>query len=79
MAVRNQHSAKAAMIAALDTRQRKQPDPGVTELRVRWAERAAEIGFDPAGLRDAIGRTEPTPVTVEERRTVEDRLLGATG
>ena len=79
MAIRNQHSAKAAMIAALDTRQRKQPDPGVIELRVRWSERAAEIGFDPADLRDAIGRTEPTPITAGEQRTVEDRMLGAHG
>jgi conjugative relaxase-like TrwC/TraI family protein len=79
MAVRNQHSAKAAMVAALDTRQRKQPDPGSTAVRTRWSERAAEIGFDPADLRNAIGRTEPTPVTSEERRTVEDRMLGAHG
>lgn len=79
MAVRNQHSAKAAMIAALDTRQRKQLDPGSIELRVRWSERAAEIGFDPADLRDAIGRTEPTTVTAGEQRAVEDRLLGVHG
>ena len=79
MAVRNQHSAKAAMIAALDTRQRKQPDPGPIELRVRWCERAAEIGFDPTDLRNAIGRTEPTPITAGEQRAVEDRLLGAHG
>ena len=59
MTIRNQHSPKAAMIAALDTRRAKEIDPGVAELRDRWARRADEIGFDPARLRDAIGRAEP--------------------
>ena len=39
MAIRNQHSPKAAMIAALDTRREKEADPGVTELRA-WLDRA---------------------------------------
>ena len=79
MVIRNQHSPKAAMIAALDTRRSKQPDPDVIELRTRWAARAAELGYDPTSLRDAIGRTEPHPLGDEERRQVEDRLLSATG
>jgi conjugative relaxase-like TrwC/TraI family protein len=79
MAIRNQHSPKAAMIAALDTRRTKQVDPGVTEMRAHWAERATEIGFDPARLRDAIGRTEPASITDGERRSTEDRLLGPHG
>ena len=57
MAIRNQHSPKAAMIAALDTRRAKDSEPGPVELRARWAERAAEIGLRPDRLRDAIGRT----------------------
>ena len=79
MAIRNQHSPKAAMIAALDTRRTKQVDPGVTELRAHWAERAKELGFDPAQLRDAIGRAESTPITKESQRLTEDRLLGPAG
>jgi conjugative relaxase-like TrwC/TraI family protein len=79
MSIRNQHSPKAAMIAALDTRRAKEIDPGVAELRDRWARRAREIGFDPARLRDAIGRAEPVLVTESQRRTAEDRMLGADG
>jgi conjugative relaxase-like TrwC/TraI family protein len=79
MAIRNQYSAKAAMIAALDTRRSKQIEPAVGELHARWTGRAEEIGFDPVRLRDAIGRTETTPFSDVERRTVEDRLLGADG
>lgn len=79
MAIRNQHSAKAAMIAALDTRRKKEIDPGVVQLRAHWSERAKEIGFDPARLRDAIGRTEPAPITANHQRSVEDGLLGADG
>ncbi len=77
--VRNQHSPKAAMIAALDTRRKKEADPGVTQLRAWWTERAEEMGFDPARLRDAIGRAEPVPMNDSERQTIEDRLLGAAG
>lgn len=79
MSIRNQHSAKAAMIAALDTRRRKQADPGLAQLRTHWAERSHEIGFDPVRLRDAIGRTEAKPVSQQERRATEDRLLGPDG
>ena len=79
MAIRNQHSPKAAMIAALDTRRTKQPVPDVTELRTGWAARAVELGYDPARLREAIGRAEPYPIDDDERRVVEDRLLGVEG
>ena len=79
MAIRNQHSPKAAMIAALDTRRKREPGPGVTQMRAWWMERAEEMGFDPARLRDAIGRAEPAPIADLERITVEDRLLGAEG
>jgi hypothetical protein len=79
MAIRNQHSPRAAMIAALDTRRTKQVDPGVAQLRAHWAERAKELGFDPAQLRDAIGRAEPTLLADEEKRAIENRLLGPAG
>jgi conjugative relaxase-like TrwC/TraI family protein len=79
MAIRNQHSARAAMYAALDTRQAKQPDPDVVDLRTRWARHAREMGYDPAQLRDALGRAEPAELTDAERVAVEDRLLGPDG
>ncbi len=79
MAIRNQHSPKAAMIAALDTRRAKEIDPGTAELRDRWAQRADEIGFDPVRLRDAIGRAEPAPIANVQQRALENRMLGADG
>lgn len=79
MAIRNQHSPKAAMYAALDTRQTKPADLGVVELRTRWADQARTMGYDPAHLREVIGRTEPAALTEAERVVVEDRLLGADG
>lgn len=79
MAIRNQYSAKAAMYAALDTRQAKPPDQGAVELRTRWASQAKDMGFDPVRLRDALGRTEPAEITDAARVGVEDRLLGPEG
>ena len=79
LAIRNQHSPRAAMIAALDTRRAKQVEPRTIELRASWHQRAAEIGFDPARLRDVIGRTEPAAIGDRERILVEDRMLGAEG
>ncbi len=79
MAIRNQHSARAAMYAALDTRQTKQPEPDVVELRTRWARQARGMGYDPARLRDALGRSEPADLTDSARLVVEDRLLGPDG
>jgi conjugative relaxase-like TrwC/TraI family protein len=79
MAIRNQHSPKAAMVAALDTRRAKQPDPGTVELRQRWADRARELGYHTAQLRDLIGRVQPTPITHAQRNVIEDHLLGADG
>lgn len=79
MEARGQHSAKAAMIAALDTRKTKQADPGAVELRTRWVEQAAEMGYDPARLREAIGRTTVSPISDTDQATIETRLLGADG
>lgn len=67
------------MIAALDTRRRKEIDPGVTQLRARWLERANDIEFDPARLDDVVGRVGPAPMSDSDRRATEDRMLGADG
>ena len=77
MAIRGQHSPKAAMIAALDTRRRKEIDPGRTQLRARWRERADDIGFDPARLDDASDVSDRTDRRTPSGRAIEDRLLGA--
>ncbi|MGD9795946.1 MAG: MobF family relaxase [Acidimicrobiia bacterium] len=79
MEARGQHSAKAAMIAALDTRKTKQADPGTVELRTRWADQAREMGYDPSRLREAIGRTSVSPISDTGQATIEIRLLGAEG
>lgn len=79
MEARNQHSAKAAMIAALDTRKTKQADPGTVELRTRWADQARQLGYDPARVREAIGRTAVSPISDTDRAAVEAHLLGADG
>ena len=79
MAIRGQHSAKAAMIAALDTRRTKQVDAGIGQLRRRWIERADQIGFDPARLDDLVGCVGPIPLADWERKMVEDQMLGAAG
>ena len=65
MAIRNQHSPKAAMIAALDTRRTKQPDPGAVELRARWAERAERDRLRPAS---AARRDRPRRADSDHRR-----------
>jgi conjugative relaxase-like TrwC/TraI family protein len=79
LAIRRQHSPKAAMIAALDTRRAKDVNPGSAELREQWVRRADEIGFDPARLRGALGHAAPAPLTDARQRSVEDRMLGADG
>ena len=79
MEARGQHSAKAAMIAALDTRKTKRADPGAVELRTRWAEQVRQMGYDPSRLREAIGRTAVSPISDADQAAIEERLLGAEG
>jgi conjugative relaxase-like TrwC/TraI family protein len=79
MESRGQYSAKAAMIAALDTRKTK--DHGANPIRLRdlWLSKAAEIGFDPESLRVLPHRTWPRPVDRETQTVLEDTLLGPEG
>ena len=79
MAIRGQHSPKAAMVAALDTRRSKEHDPGAIELRARWTERADELGFDPPGSTTYSAASGRSPISDADRREIEDRLLGADG
>jgi conjugative relaxase-like TrwC/TraI family protein len=46
MEERGEHSAKAAQVATLDSRQAKDYDVSPESLRERWSERARRLGFD---------------------------------
>jgi conjugative relaxase-like TrwC/TraI family protein len=76
---RGQYSARAAMIAALDTRRPKDHDPDTVRLRDLWMRRAAEIGFDPESLRSLLYRTEQRPLDRKRQTAIEDDLLGPDG
>ena len=57
-------SARAAELAALETRQAKR-EPGDARTMVElWTAKAAEIGWDPTALRDLLGRV---PIEVPEQ------------
>lgn len=61
MAERGERSARAAQVAALDTRQGKSYDVPVDRLRAHWRARAGEHGFGPAQLDELLGRDETFP------------------
>ncbi|HMQ28004.1 MAG TPA: hypothetical protein PKA98_18590, partial [Acidimicrobiales bacterium] len=44
-----------------------------------WEAKAAEVGFDPAGLGDVIGRRPRLPYDPFTLRRVFDELAGPTG
>lgn len=79
MDIRGQHSPRAAMVAALDTRRAKDHNLAPSDLRGLWIDRARAIGFDPDQLASVIGVTEPVALSDSDRRAIEDRLLGADG
>src|SRR4051794_14674133 len=58
MAERGERSARAADVAALETRRRKVHPVPVDRLRADWQARAAEHGFGRAQLGALLGRTE---------------------
>ena len=62
---RGEHSARAAQIATLETRRRKDYDVPVDRLREEWRARAAEQGLDSEQLAQLLHRAQPMP---------EDRL-----
>jgi Ti-type conjugative transfer relaxase TraA len=56
MAARGERSARAAQIATLDTRRRKDHDVPAHRLREDWKARAAEHGLDRVRLRRVLGQ-----------------------
>jgi conjugative relaxase-like TrwC/TraI family protein len=79
MDIRGQHSARAAMIAALDTRRAKPHDLDIVRLSTAWREQARSIGFDPEQLPLVTARDSVSPLTAGARAAIEDRLLGPDG
>ena len=73
MLERGEHTARAAHVAALDTRRRKQRDVPVDRLREEWQARAAEHGLGPAELQATLDRLERFP---QERIESARRSLG---
>jgi conjugative relaxase-like TrwC/TraI family protein len=58
-------SARAAELAALETRQAKNTTLDVGSMRQVWEAKAAEIGFDPASLAELVDRVPRSfPVSV---------------
>ena len=65
MAARGEHSARAAQVATLETRRRKDHDVPTERLRAEWRARAAEHGLDRTRLRTRLvqhGATETIAV-----------------
>jgi len=79
MEMRGQHSPRAAMIAALDTRRTKTHDVDPVSLREVWEATAADLGFGPADLSTVLGRAVAAPVGEATKRSIEDHLLSPGG
>jgi conjugative relaxase-like TrwC/TraI family protein len=76
---RGEHSARAAQVATLETRRRKEYGVPAERLRDEWRARAAEHGLDARRVRRLLGLVRRRP---PERRRVEEmatRMLGANG
>ena len=67
MAERGEHSAKAAQVATLDSRQAKDYDVRPESLRERWSEQARRLGFERDQLTAVLHRAEPRTLSASER------------
>lgn len=74
MAARGLNSARAAQVATLETRRRKELGVPVDRLRADWRARAEEHGFGADQLRDLMTRTERFPE--EQLSFVRDAVDG---
>jgi conjugative relaxase-like TrwC/TraI family protein len=83
-------SARAAELAALETRQAKDTTLDSKSMRELWEAKAAQIGFDPASLADVLDRVprsvpgsvpDVVPVSVPNpgQDHVAEQLLGPNG
>lgn len=79
MEARAEHSAKAAQIAALDTRKAKTYDVDANALRADWAQRADELGFGPVEIAELLQRGVTREPQLWSVGSLFDDLASATG
>ncbi len=79
LAERGDRGARAAQIAALDTRQAKDYGVEPESLRQTWETRSQQLGYDPEQLRELLGRDEPRPFDPAGVAGVEEHLGGSEG
>lgn len=79
LAQRGEHTAKAAQVAALDSRQAKDYTVKPQALQEGWWERARRLDLHPEELEAAVGRTEPAPLEREQVDATQEQLAGPTG
>jgi conjugative relaxase-like TrwC/TraI family protein len=79
MADRGEHSAKAAQVATLDSRQAKDYDVSPESLRDRWSEQARRLGFDRDDLSAVLHSAEPRVFSDRERAAREAELASPRG
>jgi len=65
-------SARAAELAALETRRAKETGADGVAMWEVWEAKAAEVGFDPATLADVIGRVPARPAPIERDEILSD-------
>lgn len=79
MADRGEHSARAAQVAALDTRRGKDHDIPIATLRQEWRERALDLGIDHTELGELLHRDPTRPITPADLERHAEWLLGPEG
>jgi conjugative relaxase-like TrwC/TraI family protein len=72
-------SARAAEIAALDTRQAKDYQVDPITLRARWSDQAAAFGLTPDALTAVVDRIEPRHVREPDIERIIGELVGPGG
>jgi len=70
-------SARAAQIAALETRRAKDPSVDATAMSEVWAAKAAVIGFDPATLAAVVGRVPAQAPMIDAQAILADLVSEA--
>ncbi|MDP9336717.1 MAG: relaxase domain-containing protein [Actinomycetota bacterium] len=79
LAERGLSSARAAEIAALDTRQAKDYGITATAMTERWRDEARGIGLEPDAVDAVIGRTRPRSLDHGEINRTVETLIGPDG
>ncbi len=79
MRERGDEGARAAQVAALDTRERKPEAVDWPTLRAEWRERAEREGFDATAIEALLGRGAWERLTPERAERILDLLSGPEG